>query len=119
MLRKIAQEVQNKRPVQHQANQVKVLGSRSSVAGVAKVSDSYAQVQLRNTFQVLHDHASFDDQGCQKFRVTIENKHAKVGKKQNVAPRLPDPKILVRNEEITETFQLPSSQKSVCTDLKN
>ena len=36
-----------------------------------------------------------------------------------MAPRLPDSKILVWNEEITETFQLPSSQKSVCTDLKN
>ena len=69
-VKKNSTKVQNKRPVQHQANQVKVLGSRNSVAGIAKVSDSYAQVQLRNTFQVLQDtldHASFDDHGCQKF----------------------------------------------------
>ena len=63
------------------------------------------------------DHESLDDKGFHNFRVTVENKHAKVSKKQNVAPRPSDSKFLVQNEEIAKNSVLNSVQKSAYTDL--
>ena len=108
------------RLVKQQRNQVQVSNHGSSVTVVCKSSDTDDQVKLKNRFQVLQnavDHESLDNQGFHNFRVTVENKHAKVSKKPNVAPRVSDSKFLVRNEEIAKHSVLNSSQKSAYTDL--
>ena len=86
------------RLVKQHKNQVQVSNYRSSVTGVGKSSDivTDGQVKLKNRFQVLQntaDHESFDDQGFHNFRLSVEKKHAKVNKKQNVAARVSDSKF--------------------------
>ena len=120
ILNKNTKETQNNGRVKRQGNKIQATAHGGSVAGVFKASDTRMQVELKNRFQVLQDtldHESLQDQGCQNFRVTMENKHAKVNKKHKVAPRPPDSEHVGWNGEITKQFDLNSPQKVVCTDL--
>ena len=70
-------QTKNDSRVQRQGCKIQATVHGGSVVGAFKVVDTHMQVELKNRFQVLQDtsdHETLQDQGCQHFRVTMQNK---------------------------------------------